>query len=253
MRAQGIDAKRALEILRPQINVLPADEQVDLVKQIRQLEAQDAEERRGDSRPSKPTIKPISKPLPRVDPNTLNTNARTLPIPSDLKQPVPAMVNCPHCGRPNGATEKICFSCGKFLDAPESSTRQLGENSNSRDSFFGSESVLVLMVRGSNVSFKIRPQRKQHPVVLGRADASVRVDVDLTEFGAATMGVSRNHASIHYDQEHATLNVMDQNTVNGTYINGVKLLPSEVRVLRHGDELRLGQLVLTLHFYFASD
>jgi pSer/pThr/pTyr-binding forkhead associated (FHA) protein len=112
--------------------------------------------------------------------------------------------------------------------------------------------VLVLMVHGTNVSFKVRPQKLDHDLVIGRSDASVQPDIDLTDYGAAGMGVSRMHVSVHYEPKHASLSVTDMNTLNGTFINGVQLHPQEVRVLRHGDELRLGQLRLTVHFYFAE-
>jgi pSer/pThr/pTyr-binding forkhead associated (FHA) protein len=37
---------------------------------------------------------------------------------------------------------------------------------------------------------------------------------------------------------------MDMGSANGVYVNGQKLVAKEERVLRDGDQLRLGQLVL---------
>ena len=42
--------------------------------------------------------------------------------------------------------------------------------------------------------------------------------------------------------------VADLGSANGSYINGQRMMPKEVRVLRHGDELRLGKLVLLASF-----
>ena len=48
--------------------------------------------------------------------------------------------------------------------------------------------------------------------------------------------------------EHATVLVSDLGSANGSFINGQRMMPKEVRVLRHGDELRLGKLVLLASF-----
>ena len=58
--------------------------------------------------------------------------------------------------------------------------------------------------------------------------------------------VSRHHAEIVF--ERGFFVVHDLASANGTFINGQKLYPQEVRVLRDGDELRLGRLIL--HVYF---
>lgn len=227
LRLQGMEAKRALEILRPQIKQLSADEQAEVVRQVRHLESLNEEERRTATNPrkSKPVIKPISHSIPKLDQDARNKLARTLPVSETLS-----------------AIEQIGVS-----------TRKLGEDGSNRDTFFGSESMLVLVLRDSNISFKVRPQKHPRPLTIGRSDAATTPDIDLTEFGGASLGVSRSHVSLYYDPKTATLAVTDMNTVNGTFINGVKLLPQEVRVLRHGDELRLGQLVMAVHFYFAED
>lgn len=228
MRAQGIEAKRVLDILRPQIKQLSQDEQAEIVRKVRTFETQPDETRppvTDPNRRDKPTIKPISKPVARQDPKTLSKLARTLPV----------------------------FDSMSEFETVPLNTRKLGDDENSRDSFFGSESMLVLIIRGSNVSFKVRPQKHPHPLVIGRGDQTTMPDIDLTEFGGSSMGVSRMHVTLQYDPRTASLAVTDMNTVNGTFINGVKLLPQEVRVLRHGDELRLGQMTLVVHFYFAEE
>jgi pSer/pThr/pTyr-binding forkhead associated (FHA) protein len=42
------------------------------------------------------------------------------------------------------------------------------------------------------------------------------------------------------------------NSANGTFVNGQRLHPQEVRVLRHGDELRLGRMVFQTLFHQSS-
>jgi pSer/pThr/pTyr-binding forkhead associated (FHA) protein len=41
---------------------------------------------------------------------------------------------------------------------------------------------------------------------------------------------------------------MDNGSSNGTFLNEQKLIANQPRVLRDGDDLRLGFLVLTVHF-----
>jgi pSer/pThr/pTyr-binding forkhead associated (FHA) protein len=45
-----------------------------------------------------------------------------------------------------------------------------------------------------------------------------------------------------------TVVIVDLDSVNHTYINGQRLHPKEVRVLRDGDELRLGKLSIKVTF-----
>ncbi len=251
MRAQGIEAKRALEILRPQIDTLSQPDQADFVRRVREIEER---KREGGTGESKPQIKPISQQVPKIDATTVRKAGRTLPLDeaTERLKRVEAIA-CPHCSRPNRLEDAVCFACGAPLQAgAANSTRSFGEQANSRDSFFGRDSVLILQVRDTKNVYKLRPQHYKHDIIIGRADASVQPDIDLSEAGAATLGVSRMHLSLRYDPTHATLSVSDMNTVNGTFINGVQLHPQEVRVLRHGDELRLGRLVITAHFYFAE-
>jgi pSer/pThr/pTyr-binding forkhead associated (FHA) protein len=73
-----------------------------------------------------------------------------------------------------------------------------------------------------------------------------RPDFDLTPFGALENGVSRMHATIERSED--TLTIMDMGSANGTHLNGQKLVPNQPRILRDGDEIRLGKLVA--HIYF---
>jgi pSer/pThr/pTyr-binding forkhead associated (FHA) protein len=58
--------------------------------------------------------------------------------------------------------------------------------------------------------------------------------------------VSRVHAAIERSED--TLTLIDMRSSNGTLLNGQKLVPDQPRVLRDGDEVRLGKLVA--HIYF---
>jgi pSer/pThr/pTyr-binding forkhead associated (FHA) protein len=85
-------------------------------------------------------------------------------------------------------------------------------------------------------------------IVMGRSDNSSaqKPDLDLTPFGALEKGVSRLHAAIIRTED--TLTLIDMGSSNGTHLNGQRLIPDQPRILRDGDELRLGKLIA--HIYF---
>ncbi len=85
-------------------------------------------------------------------------------------------------------------------------------------------------------------------VVIGRAEESCsEIDIDVCAYGAVQKGVSRRHAAL--DVVNKTLMVSDLNSTNGTFINGQKIPPGHRRVVRDGDELRLGELLI--HVFYS--
>jgi hypothetical protein len=82
--------------------------------------------------------------------------------------------------------------------------------------------------------------------VLGRADpmSAFRPDLDFAPYGAMRYGVSRRHALIRPGDE--MLYLIDQNSTNGTWVNGQRLLPGRDFPLTDGDVIELGALRMTL-------
>jgi hypothetical protein len=82
--------------------------------------------------------------------------------------------------------------------------------------------------------------------VLGRSDprSSYKPDVDLADFKALELGVSRRHAALVNHQD--AVFVLDLDSVNGTYLNGERLKSDRPYPLHENDELRLGSLNLFL-------
>jgi len=85
-------------------------------------------------------------------------------------------------------------------------------------------------------------------ISIGRFDPTTNTspDVDLLKFGGGEKGVSRKHAVII--RRDGALSVVDHNSGNGTYLNGQKLVANQPRILRNGDDLRLGNLKLRVSF-----
>ncbi|MCC7447025.1 MAG: FHA domain-containing protein [Anaerolineae bacterium] len=107
------------------------------------------------------------------------------------------------------------------------------------------------LIHPKSISFQIDnqllalPQRDR--LIIGRRGADctlVQPDIDLTPFGAAEKGVSRQHIQLR-TTAYLTY-VADLNSKNGTWLNGTRILGD--RLLRDGDELRLGQLTITVLF-----
>lgn len=86
--------------------------------------------------------------------------------------------------------------------------------------------------------------------ILGR-DQSTKplgnmLNIDLTNYNAIQQGVSRYHAGLQL--EKSLLFVTDLESTNGTWLNGEPLPPYQKRLVRDGDELQLGNLIIKLSF-----
>jgi hypothetical protein len=160
------------------------------------------------------------------------------------------VVKCTQCGYENAEGERLCVKCGLPLDAP-GNTRHLDQKTELTNvprwgtSRLGTERKLLLHVRGYDRPLVVDLHDQ---LILGRYDVDTgeMPDVNLDPYGAQDMGVSRRHAAILYEDE--ALKIMDMHSANATYLNGQKLIANQARILRDGDELRLGQLVIRINF-----
>jgi CheY-like chemotaxis protein len=83
-------------------------------------------------------------------------------------------------------------------------------------------------------------------MIVGRGSGSGAPTIDLTPFRAAERGVSRRHAIIMARKKF--LSIRDLNSTNGTYLNGLRLMPDQDVPLEHGDKLRFGKLEVEVLF-----
>jgi pSer/pThr/pTyr-binding forkhead associated (FHA) protein len=86
------------------------------------------------------------------------------------------------------------------------------------------------------------------PLILGRMGAReiAGIFLDLAPFDAQESGVSRKHAAIQTDGKWVS--VMDLDSANGTFLNRHKLVPYQRHILRSGDELALGHLLISVEY-----
>jgi pSer/pThr/pTyr-binding forkhead associated (FHA) protein len=82
--------------------------------------------------------------------------------------------------------------------------------------------------------------------IFGRSDSSSTYvpDIDLAEFGARDKGVSRRHAVLV--RYHGLLHIVDLSSVNGTFLNGERLLPDVPYPLNAGHQLSLANLTVSI-------
>lgn len=197
---------------------------------------------------------------------------------------------CANCEAPNQANAEECSVCGHaFLpqgynniatvpitdevlqalseaetaefdeseQAPESKkTKQLDQIGVQSDDTlkFGSvafNGVLILTEEVTHTSFRIEDEAVQE-VIIGRSDPAInhQPKVDLAPFNAAKRGVSRHHAVISWRDD--VLVITDCGSMNGTYLNGKRLVPDKARVLRDGDILHISSVRLDVAFQKAS-
>ena len=85
-------------------------------------------------------------------------------------------------------------------------------------------------------------------LVVGRTDPASEntPDVDLAQFNAQNMGVSREHAYIIYKQ--GNLYLQDNHSRNNSYLNGKKVEPAQDYLLKDGDKAEFGRLHMTIYF-----
>lgn len=170
------------------------------------------------------------------------------------------MIICGYCAHQNKEGTLYCLECGRRVAGsaagatlPTQQLKPSGDDVPFHSSWgtarFSNSSQIVMHIRDFSDVITITPSRC---TVLGRYDtiSTQRPDLDLTPFGALEKGVSRIHAAIYRSEDTDTLTLVDMGSSNGTHLNGQRLAPDQPRVLRDGDEIRLGKLVT--HIYFKD-
>ncbi|MBN1309812.1 MAG: FHA domain-containing protein [Anaerolineae bacterium] len=89
--------------------------------------------------------------------------------------------------------------------------------------------------------------------VMGRADpmSAFQPDLDLAPYGAMRHGVSRRHALVR--PAESSLYLIDQNSTNGTWVNGQRLAPGRDFPLTDGDTIELGALRMNMRIVHTPE
>ncbi len=139
------------------------------------------------------------------------------------------MIKCETCEVTFILGTLFCTECGAALyDAKESSTGKRWNHAH-------------FLILDSGRKLRI-PLSKSDPIAIGRADpeAGYWPQLDLTDDGGVEKGVSRHHALVHSTSDETVL--VDQGSVNGTWIGEVKLDAQQAYHLPASSRLRFGRL-----------
>lgn len=165
------------------------------------------------------------------------------------------MQTCSNCSAENKEGEIICYRCGQLLSqgpVQEQSDTRILRNETKNLAFpsrmwgtsrLDSKSLVIFRIKGIAEPLQVYLDDE---VTMGRSSSSAEVDVDLNPYGASEKGVSRRHAKLK--RQNDTVTVTDLGSSNHTFINGQRIVPEEIRILRDGDELRLGRLIMNVNF-----
>jgi len=167
------------------------------------------------------------------------------------------MIKCPVCQAEHPENTLFCDECGSYLQGgnqketdPLAAAEVTWMEREETDEVPEEEEVvspvsLKLSIPDSGRDVEL-PLTKE--VNIGRLDpASASFpDIDLTSDGGLEKGVSRRHAKI--TRRGSEVFIEDLGSINGTFLNRKKLTPYLPQVLKSGDELQLGKLILRVNF-----
>ena len=166
------------------------------------------------------------------------------------------MLECLHCNHENEDSAEECTRCNRPLyslavidprstDALPEVQALKSKRTEPGSEIFKPGMVLTMHVEGDDRAIRIRPK---DALLFGRNDPTLRVapEVDLTEYSGASQGVSRAHAALRTRDDYLVL--IDMASANGTYLNGEKLLPHHPKLVRDGDTIQLGRMLLIIQF-----
>lgn len=163
---------------------------------------------------------------------------------------------CPVCQHKNQPDAIQCANCAAPLNLGElgdRSTLRVSEKlvvppqKTSRCAEYAlnlPQDTLVLFVMSEPEPIIV--QATQSITIGRRAEGSTAPFVDLASFGAAILGVSRQHVEISYREGAWT--IMDLDSTNGTWLNRVRLNPHHPYELQNNDNIWLGHLKLSVCF-----
>ena len=159
------------------------------------------------------------------------------------------MIMCPTCQHQEVEGALFCSECGTQLHNMGALATHNIQTSEMRDEAFDavpperrvisdSESMTLQILDGG----QLLPLADRNEFTMGRVSdgQTIMPDIDLTPYQAYECGVSRLHAVLKRSRGKVT--IMDLGSSNGTYVDGVRLMPENELLLSHGSIVSLGKL-----------
>ena len=159
------------------------------------------------------------QPYPQIT-SSASSHPRMQPKPRPRPAPSPTKP-CPACGRANRQTARFCVGCGH--------------------SFVPLGPAVLRVIEPVRAAWEMPVAHS--PMLLGRASEAEGFlpDFDMTFYDEGDY-VSRRHARI--TKGRVGYFVTDLGSSNGTTVNGQPLVPNHARMLRNGDRLKVGLVVI---------
>lgn len=159
------------------------------------------------------------------------------------------MITCPECGTDLAEGTLFCMECGVHMFDAAKTTLRLKPSSGVLGSQQGWGTVTLvegqrIVLQIGNVSQEIEIEAETD-FILGRGEGKPP-HMDLSAHKALELGVSRQHAALQRGDE--VLSLIDLDSTNGTFLNGTRIAPMQAHLVRDGDAIRLGKLVMNIFF-----
>lgn len=160
------------------------------------------------------------------------------------------MIVCPNCKHQESDGAIFCSECGmQLVQYTPGETQRFDTATGELQTVSPPQPVsqvpawisLHLLESG-----QILPISDRMEFTMGRVSENqpIMPDIDLSPFKAFDNGVSRLHAVIRNNAGNIV--IMDLGSSNGTYINGMRIVPNIEQPLRHGDIVALGKLKMQI-------
>lgn len=138
------------------------------------------------------------------------------------------------------------YQSTRILGSEDSTLQKLVADQ--RSTFIGTATLgqsreIVLTIKGFNEYIHVHEGTEFE---LGRYESAKDHHFNLTLYGGAEHGISRQHAKLYLHNER--LYIADMGSTNGTYLRGYRLQPAEPTMIRNGDEVLLGRLPMKIQF-----
>jgi len=166
------------------------------------------------------------------------------------------MIKCSVCQAEHPENTLFCDECGSYLQggnqketdplaAAEVTWMEREETIEVPEEEVVSPVSLKLSIPDSGRDVELPLAKEVNIGRLDPANASFP-EVDLTSDGGLEKGISPRHAKI--TRQGTEVFIEDLGSLNGTFLNRKKLTPYLPQVLKSGDELQLGKIILRVSF-----
>jgi pSer/pThr/pTyr-binding forkhead associated (FHA) protein len=163
-----------------------------------------------------------------------------------FERAVPEGDCCPYCGEPLNTETPSSQATSQYYTPPTPEpipvSPVFSNNPSSHTVVEPINSSLKLVHSNSNETFSIDRYSAINKIYLGRQEGipSDRPVIDISNIPFAER-VSRLHAYITWDNNRNSFTIVDDNSTNGTILNGQPLTPQKPYPLHSGDRLEFGR------------